>query len=737
MRLMIVPLRQPAPPAAAIAVALLAGGLPGAEADAQETWVDPYIGTGGHGHTHPAATVPFGMVQLGPDTRKTGWDGCSGFHATDSTLYGFSHTHLSGTGISDYADILMLPLRDAPAAAARLAADPDTFWTVPFEKGAGRSAAPGFYACRLPDDGIDVRLTATERTGVHSYRFHDAARPGLLVDLAYRDPLLETSLRLADSHTLEGMRRSSAWARDQVVYFVAEFSEPVTDVLILESDRPDPAGGDPRRLAVKAVLEFARTDSLTVHVGISSVDIAGARRNLAAESRGRPFREVREAAREEWNRALGQIEIRGDDIADEHLTVFYTALYHSMLAPHVWSDTDGRYLGMDGRIGQTERPRYTVFSLWDTYRATHPLLAWLHPERTADFVRTFLGMYREGGRLPVWELAANETDTMIGYHSVSVIADAWAKGVRGFDAEAALEAMVASARDDRAGLDAYRRAGFIGSRDESESVSKTLEYAYDDWCIAEFAAALGRTDVETEFRRRAQAWRHLFDPETGFFRARSNQRWIHPFHPSRVDFNYTEANAWQYAFCVPHDVEGLIEAHGGDDAFIARLDALFEADSTTLGRDQADITGRLGQYAHGNEPSHHMAWLYHYAGAPERSVSRVNEILHRFYSAAPDGLAGNEDCGQMSSWYVLAALGLYSVSPGSPDWVLGAPQFPEAVVHLPDGGEFRIRREGRVEDGVRTVMLNGNTLTRSFLRHGEIARAGELIVTLGPGDTAW
>jgi hypothetical protein len=402
----------------------------------------------------------------------------------------------------------------------------------------------------------------------------------------------------------------------------------------------------------------------------------------------------------------------------------------------VWSDVDGRYLGMDGVVHRADHTRYTVFSLWDTFRSLHPLLTWIDPDRTNDFVRTMIGMHRESGRLPVWELAANETDTMIGYHAVPVIADAWAKGVRGFDGAEALEAMVAAAEGDRFGLTDYRAQGFLGAENESESVSKTLEYAYDDWCIAEMAAALGRTDVETTFRRRAQAWRHLLDPEARFFRAREDQRWTEPFDPARVDFNYTEANAWQYSLFAPHDVEGLMEALGGEEALLRRLDDLFSADTATTGREQADITGLLGQYAHGNEPSHHMAWLHHYAGRPDRSSARVAEIRDRFYRAAPDGLAGNEDCGQMSAWYVLAAMGLYPVCPGSTEWLIGAPAFRRIAVRLPGGGELVVATKGEGH-AIVAAELNGEPLTRSFLRHREMTRPGTLSLHRGDEPGSW
>jgi len=673
-------------------------------------FVDPFIGTGGHGHTFPGPTLPFGMVQLGPDTRLEGWDACSGYHHDDTSVYGFSHTHLSGTGIPDYADVLFMPIAGAPRLVG---------YASRFDKATERAEA-GYYAVELLDSGIRVELTVTERAGFHRYRFPPGTPAHVIVDLAHRDPVLESALRVTGEREIEGTRRSSSWAKDQVVHFVARFSRPFESARVTDDT------------ARKGALSFGDGGGeLLIKVGLSAVDVEGARRNLDAEIPGWDFDAVRDAARARWNEALSRIEVEGGSTAER--TVFYTALYHALLAPNVYSDVDGRYRGRDGRIHQAEgRRQYTVFSLWDTFRAAHPLLVLLEPERTREFVETMLAQYREGGRLPVWELAANETDTMIGYHAVPVIADAWRKGIRGFDPSAALEAMVASATRDR-------RPEFLDGQEQAESVSKTLEYAYDDACIAGMAAALGREELAQEFYRRSQAWRHLLDPETGLFRPRVGQRWLDPFDPRRVDLHYTEANAWQYAFFVPHDVLGLIEALGGGDPFVERLDALFAADSRMTGRDQADITGLIGQYAHGNEPSHHVAWLYSYAGRPDRAAERVRAIRETLYHASPDGLAGNEDCGQMSAWYVFAALGLYPASPGTDEYVVVPPVFERATLHLPTGRSFTVRAErARGDAYITAARLNGRPSARSFLRHDDITSGGELRLQLGSTpDTTW
>ena len=694
--------------------------------------VDPFIGTGGHGHAYPGAALPFGMVQLSPDTRLDGWDGASGYHFSDEVVHGFSHTHLSGTGVSDYCDILLMPAVGVPPFDNGQESGPEAGYSSRFDK-ASESASPGFYAVTLDEGPIRVELSATERTGLHRYTYPRGEQASLILDLAHRDEVLDSSLRIVSDREIEGHRRSRSWAEDQVVHFVARFSRPVLRAELAQGDEVVPGATELEGGNLKARLAFGPLGGeLLVRVGISAVDVAGARRNLDEEQGARTFEEVHEAARAAWSEALSRVEVTGG--SDEQRTIFFTALYHALLAPNVFSDRDGRYRGMDRELHRAEgRRQYTVFSLWDTFRSLHPLLNLIEPERTREFLASFLAMYEQGGRLPVWELAGNETDCMIGYHSVPVIVDAWRKGLRGFDERLALEAMIDSATRDHFGLEAYRRQGFVGVEDDSESVSKTLEYAYDDWCIARFAEGLGETDTAARFDARSQAWRHLLDPGTGFLRARRNQRWLEPFDPRQVDNNYTEANAWQYRFFVPHDVEGLMAALGGEEPFVRELDALFEADSATTGRHQLDITGLIGQYAHGNEPSHHVAWLYHHAGRPWRSAERIERILSELYTAEPAGLSGNEDCGQMSAWHVLASIGLYPVTPGTDEYLIGVPSFRRTVLSLEGGRSFEIRTRGRAPGpGARIdgAWLNGRKLTRSVLHHEEIAAGGRLVLRL-------
>jgi predicted alpha-1,2-mannosidase len=695
--------------------------------------VDPRIGTGGHGHTFPGPTLPFGMVQLSPDTRLTGWDGCSGYHDSDRRVFGFSHTHLSGTGVGDYGDILLLPATGRIRWISGYApADSAHGYGSRFRKTTERASA-GYYAVHLDDYDVTAELTATLRAGMHRYTFEQSGPAHILLDLSHRDEVIESSLRVVGPQEIEGFRRSRAWARNQRIYFVARFSRPV-DALIAVDDQPREGLAFADGKNVKAAFRFAakRGEAVLVKVGISAVDVDGARRNLDEEIPGWGFEDAHQAARLAWEEALGRITLRGGTVEQE--TIFYTALYHALLQPNTYSDRDGRYRGRDDAIHVADgRTQYTVFSLWDTFRAAHPLYTILEPARTTDFIETMLAQRREGGLLPVWELAANETDCMIGYHAVSVIADAYAKGVRGFDAEAALEAMRASADQDARGLAPYRRYGYIPADKESESVSKTLEYAYDDWCIARMAEALGHEAERAKYDRRAGSWRNLLDPGTGFMRPKRNAAWLVPFRPTEVDFNFTEANSWQYTFFVPHDISGEMDALGGPAAYAAKLDSLFAAPPRTTGREQSDITGLIGQYAHGNEPSHHMAYLYAYAGQPWKTQRRVREIMSTMYAARPDGLIGNEDCGQMSAWYVLSALGFYSVCPGRAEYTIGTPLFPAAVLRLPNGRALTVEAVGSGPERpyIQSATLDGAPFERGWITHEEILRGGRLVFQMG------
>ncbi|WP_294823821.1 GH92 family glycosyl hydrolase [uncultured Flavobacterium sp.] len=650
--------------------------------------VNPFIGTGGHGHTFPGATVPFGMVQLSPDTRIDGsWDGCSGYHYSDSVIYGFSHTHLNGTGVSDYGDIMLMPAMGEPKLDNK---DYSSVFSHANEK-----ASAGYYSVKLDDDAIHVELTASARVGLHQYTFAKKGQANIILDLNHRDKLLMGDVRIIDSKTIEVLRRSEAWARDQYVYARIEFSQPVK-VTAVNNNAFAPAKVTDRQFAGSLLaLSFSKDvkagEKLLVKVALSPTGYDGAAKNMKAELPGWDFEKAKAAAAKLWDKELSKIEIQEQD--KDKLAIFYTALYHTMMQPNIAMDVDGMYRGRDNQVRKAEGfDYYSVFSLWDTFRAAHPLYTLIDRKRTADFINTFIKQYEQGGRLPVWELASNETDCMIGYHSVSVMADAMAKGIKGFDYEKAFEAAKHSAMLDHIGLDAYKRNGFISIDDEHESVSKTLEYAYDDWCIAQMAKMLGKDKEYDYFMTRQQNWKNLFDPSTGHMRPKRNGGWDKPFDPREVNNNFTEGNSWQYTFFVPQDIRGLIDAYGGERELEAKLDEMFTAPSATTGRDQVDITGLVGQYAHGNEPSHHMAYLYNYVGRPEKTIEKVHYMLDNFYKNAPDGLIGNEDCGQMSAWYVLSSLGVYAVTPGRPVWDITEPNIDFAKVHFEDGTSANITK---------------------------------------------
>jgi predicted alpha-1,2-mannosidase len=698
-------------------------------------FVNPFVGTGGHGHTYPGATRPFGMVQLSPDTRLTGWDGCSGYHYSDSIIYGFSHTHLSGTGISDYGDILLMPTVGAVHLNALQNGAPENGYASRFQH-RNETASPGYYSVRLDDDNILVELTATERAGLHRYTFPASQEANIIVDLTHRDKVLDSGLRVTGRDTIVGWRRSQAWAKEQIVYFAIQFSHPFIKSGIAVDDELIDGLSEARGRNVKGYFRFytGAGPQVLVRVGISAVDINGAWLNLAAELNNKSFEKVKAEAAAAWNAELRKIAVNGG--STDQLTNFYTALYHAMIAPNLFIDVDGRYRGRDLQIHKAENfQNYTVFSLWDTFRAAHPLYALIDQKRTRDFIKTFLVQYEQGGRLPVWELAANETDTMIGYHAVSVIADAAVKGIDGFDLNKAFAAMKQSAelREHR-GLGAYIDNGFIAMEDERESVSKVLEYAYDDWCIAQVARMLGRDDDYRRYMKRSQSYKNVFDPVVGFMRPRTNGNWVEPFDPREVTFSFTEANSWQYTFFAPQDVSGLMRLMGGPRAFARKLDRMFAEESRTTGREQVDITGLIGQYAHGNEPSHHMAYLYNYAGEPWKTQFRVRQIMDQFYKPTPDGLIGNEDCGQMSAWYVFSAAGFYPVTPGSTIYAIGSPMFPEVRFNFENGKSFVVKASGVSEQNVyvQSATLNGEPYAKSYLKHKDLVSGGELVFQMGP-----
>ncbi|WP_419870162.1 GH92 family glycosyl hydrolase [Chryseobacterium sp. CT-SW4] len=653
-------------------------------------YVNPFIGTGGHGHTFPGATVPFGMVQLSPDTRIDGsWDGCSGYHYSDSVIYGFSHTHLNGTGVSDYGDIMLMPTMGTPSLQTK---EYSSKFSHKNEK-----ATAGFYSVKLDKNNINVRLTTTERVGYHEYTFNKAGNANIILDLNHRDKLLEGEVKIIDDKTIEVLRRSEAWATNQYIYARIEFSRPMKISKKEVNGQQDGNIFTGTRLALAFSTTVKKGEKINVKVALSPTSYEGAEKNMLAEGKSNDFEAVRKQADEKWNRELSKIEVKSED--KNKLTVFYTALYHIFTQPNIAMDTDGKYRGRDNKIHTAENfGYYSVFSLWDTFRGAHPLMTLIDRKRTSDFINTFIKQYEQGGKLPVWELASNETECMIGYHAVSVIADAMAKGIKGFDYEKAFEASKNSAMLDIFGLDAYKHNNFISIDDEHESVSKTLEYAYDDWCIAQMAKILGKKEDYQYFMKRSQNWKNLYNPKNGFMQARKNGNWYSPFDPREVNNNYTEGNSWHYSYFVPQDIPGLISAHGGKAEFEKFIDGIFSAPDTTTGREQVDITGLIGQYAQGNEPSHHIAYLYNYVDKPQKTDEKIKFILDNFYKNSPDGLIGNEDCGQMSAWYILSSMGIYSVTPGLPVWETTTPYFDEIIIHLEDGSTRTITKNtGKAE----------------------------------------
>lgn len=689
------------------------------------SYVNPFIGTGGHGHTYPGATMPFGMMQLSPDTRLDGWDGCSGYHYSDEYVYGFSHTHLSGTGVSDYGDILLMPTNKVQFHNG---ADGKDGYRAHFSH-ENETAEPGYYKVHLDDTNIDVELTVSRRSGVHQYMFPKKEDQIVMLDLEHRDQVLEYGFEQHDKYTISGYRHSKAWATKQMLFYYIQFSHKIAKPYYNNQQETSVIG-----------FEFINpnNDPVIVKIGISAVDVEGAKKNLEAEIGDKTFEQVKKEAQEEWEQQLEKVVIEDTNV--DNKTNFYTSLYHTMIAPNLYKDIDGRYRGMDLEVHEAKDfDYYTVFSLWDTYRAAHPLYTILEKERTNDFVNTFLAKYDEGGIMPIWDLSACYTGCMIGYHAVPVIADAYLKGIQDYDIDKALKAMKHSATRDHLGLESYKEYGFIPVEKESESVSKTLEYAYDDWTIAQMAKKMGKEDDYKTYSERAQYYKNIFDPESQFMRGRFRNTWFSPFDPYEVNFNYTEANSWQYSFYVPQDISGFINLLGGKQALEDQLDKLFTAKQETSGRNQADITGLIGQYAHGNEPSHHMAYLYNFVNKPHKTQEKVRQILTELYTNAPDGISGNEDCGQMSAWYVFSSLGFYPVTPASNEYIIGSPLFDKATVNLEDGKTFTVATENLSDENkyINAVYLNGKKHPYSYIKHADIMNGGSLIFEMTNAPTDW
>ena len=718
-------------------------------------FVNPFIGTGGHGHTYPGAVVPNGMIQPSPDTRIYQWDACSGYYYNDSTINGFSHTHLSGTGCGDYGDVLLMPTVGKQDYHAMGSKSQQMAYASAFSH-QNETAQPGYYSVVLDRYNVKAELTATKRAAIHRYTFPQSDESGFILDLDYslqRQKNEEMELEVISDTEICGRKKTVYWAFDQYINFYAKFSKPFTYTMVTDSMALDEGG--PLLPTAKVLLHFNTKagEEVYVKVGISAIDIDGARKNVEAEIPEWDFNGVRKAARASWNDYLAKIDIDTDN--KDQKTMFYTALYHTGMQPNLFTDVDGRYLGMDLKAhqGSVNEPMYTIFSLWDTFRAYHPLMTIIDPDLNEAFIRSLIQKQREGGVFPMWELAGNYTGTMIGYHAVPVIVDAYMKGYHNFDVNEAYKACLRVAEYDTTGIKCpplvlphlmpqakywKNKIGYVPCDKDNEAVAKALEYAYNDWCISAFAESLGDAANHEKYAKFAEGYKTYFDPSTRFMRGLDSKgNWRIPFNPrssTHRNDDYCEGTAWQWTWFVPHQIDGLVELMGGREGFISKLDSLFTVSSVLEGENtSADISGLIGQYAHGNEPSHHIIHMYNYVDKPYRTQELVDSVLQTLYFNDPDGLSGNEDCGQMSAWYILNAMGFYQVCPGKPVYSIGRPLFNKATVNLKDGKKFTViaKNNSRENKYIQSMVLNGKPLDEPFFTHQDIVDGGTLELTMG------
>lgn len=722
--------------------------------------VNPFVGTGGHGHTFPGAVVPNGMIQPSPDTRIDGWDASSGYYYEDSLMNGFSHTHLSGTGCADYGDFLLMP------TVGEQVCNPQDFskQNLPFASNfshASEVAEPGYYSVFLDRYGVRAEMTATKRAALHRFTFPETEKAGFILDLDYsiqHQTNLDMQVEVVSDTEIRGHKLSQYWAFDQQLSFYAKFSKPFTyevlrDTLIDQNGKKQPR--------CKVLLQFAtqKDEQVMVKMAVSAVDMEGAQKNLEAEIPGWDFEGIRKSARQAWNNYLSKIDVTTAEQDDK--TIFYTAMYHTAISPNLFTDVDGRYLGMDLKThqGDVNQPVYTTFSLWDTFRALHPLLSIIDPAKNNDYIRSLLLKAQEGGVLPKWELAGNYTATMIGYHATSLMADAYTKGYADFDLNEAYKACIRAAEYDTTGIKCpelvlpvlmpmaryYKNTlGYIPCDRENESVAKALEYAYDDYCISILAEAVGDYKNQEKYAKFAKAYELYFDPSTRFMRGLDSKgKWRTPFNPRASNHrndDYCEGTAWQWTWFVPHDVEGLVGLMGGEDAFVGKLDSLFTASSQMEGEVvSADITGLIGQYAQGNEPSHHVIHMYNYVNRPWQTQELLDRVFKEQYRNDPDGLSGNEDCGQMSAWYILNSMGFYQVCPGKPVYSIGRPIFDKVVINLPENKTFTITALNNSKENkyIQAVKLNGKDLVTPFFEHKDMINGGTLEFVMTNQPTQW
>ncbi len=704
-------------------------------------FVDPFIGTGGHGHTYPGATIPNGMLQVSPDNGIQGWDWCSGYHYSDSITIGFSHLHLSGTGIGDLTDIRLMPINKKVNLEQTFKNRDEIPYKSSYEH-TNESASPGYYNVYLNDHNVRAELTSDLRTAFHKYTFEKGDIQSIILDLGYTtnwDKTTISKIKVVDKHTLVGYRHSTGWAKNQKVFFAIKFSKSMSDYTLVENAK-NSTENEVTGPSTAAQLFFntLTKPNIYVKVALSSVSEENAMANMHMHNGKFAFDEVKTLANNDWENLLSKIEVETPH--DTLKTTFYTALYHSQVAPVTFNDANGEFRLENDSIIKTEHLSYSTLSLWDTFRAAHPLMTLVAPDKVPDIINSMLLYYTVNERLPVWTLYGNETNTMTGYHSIPVIAEAYIKGIRGFDIEKAYKAMKATMMQDERGLNHYKKYGYIPHELLEESVTITLEYAYNDYCVAQIAKALGKTEDHTYFLNRSKAYMHLFDLKTGFMRGKNKEgtAWREPFDPKhaahRKQADYTEGNAWQHSWFVLHDAPNLVKIFGGEEEFTDKLEQLFTESSEINGNNVSpDISGLMGQYAHGNEPSHHIAYLFNYANKPWRTQYWVREILKTQYNNTPNGLSGNEDCGQMSAWYVLSALGFYAVDPALGEYQIGSPLFEKSKIKLGADKIFTIIAENSSDTNryIQSATLNGIEFNRTSITHAEILNGGTLHFKMG------
>ncbi len=733
-------------------VSVLLCGCPGESAVPESRsltyYVDPYIGTGGHGHVFLGANVPFGMVQAGPTNITEGWDWTSGYHISDSTIWGFTHLHLSGTGIGDLLDIAFMPVVGNNVKLGKGTIDDPESGMYSFFSHDRETAKAGYYAVHLDRYNIDVELTATSRVAFHKYVFPESDESKVVIDLKSHmnwDEPTDTYLVYENDTTISGYRFSKGWAEDQRIYFTAKFSKPMKKFLISENANPESkkrcTGLQANGVYGQALFCTKEKEEIYVKVALSPVSIGNAKLNMQTELPGWDFEQTVMDADKAWNEELGKIRIKTGD--DKIMRTFYTALYHTMIAPTEFCDVNYDYRGADGRVYRKGTfKNYTTFSLWDTYRAAHPLMTIIHPEKMGDIINTMLAIYEQQGKLPVWHLMGCETDCMVGNPGIPVVADAILKGYGNFDKELAYEAMKTSAMLDERGLKYLKEYNYIPYDLEEEGLSKCMEYAIADWSLAQVAKEMGKTDDYEYFLERSKAYTYYFDKETGFMRGLSSKGkfrpHLDPFESVHRDNDYTEGNAWQYTWLVPHDIEGLVNLFGSKEAFAAKLDSLFIVEGDLGEHASPDISGLIGQYAHGNEPSHHVLYIYPYIGQPWKSADKIREVLSQLYFDEPAGLSGNEDVGQMSAWYILSALGFYQVEPAGGKYIFGSPIIDEAIIQTRPDKSFKIIAVNNSPENkyIQHITLNGVPYEKHYIAFSDIVSGGVLEFTMGPAPSA-